>query len=177
MKAEFLNPFIVSISKVLTNSISETPKMGKPYLRVKYPYTAGDVVIIIGITGSLTGQCVISLSENCAKGIAAAMMMEERIEDLDEYAQSAIAEMANMIIANATIGLADAGYICDITPPSVITGKNLEVSAPMSISTVVIPLEIGSGEIDMNLSLVETSAIAGSTVDVKRNPVHRAHIQ
>jgi len=157
MKAEFLNPFLKSVVDVIGGTISETPRRGKPFLRDKYPYTAQNVTIMVGITGRLTGQLVLSMPETCAKGIAAIMLMEEKVETLDEYAQSALAEMANMITANATIGLGDVGCNCDITPPSVITGKLMEISFRGDIKTIVIPLDISMGHVDVNLSLAETN--------------------
>lgn len=156
MKVEFLNPFLKSIVDILSSTISETPVKGKIFLREKYPYKTADVAIIVGITGKVSGQVVISLTLPCAKGIAATMLMEESIPELDEYAQSALAEMANMITANATIGLSEAGYTCDITPPSVITGQKLEVSCQEHIKTIVIPMELSFGSMEVNLSMTET---------------------
>jgi chemotaxis protein CheX len=162
MRAEFLNPFIKSVIDVLESTVSETPTKGRIFLRDKYPYTTRDVAIIVGITGKVTGQVVVSLSVESAMGIAARMLMEEKIYELDEYAQSALAEMANMITANATIGLAATGFICDITPPSVITGSQMEISCQEQIKTIVIPLEMSMGQLDLNLSLIETDMLKKS---------------
>lgn len=155
MKAEFLNPFIKSVAQILQSTIDETPDRGKPYLRDKYPYGGHDVAIVVGITGALMGQVILSMNMDCAKGIAAKMLMEEAIEELDEYAQSALAEVSNMITANATIGLAEAGYNCDITPPSVITGKGIEISYMENVKTIVLPLTLSMGGVDVNLSIME----------------------
>lgn len=160
MKAEFLNPFVKSVIGIIGDTISETPVKGKIYLRDKYPYKTEDVAIIVGIAGKLSGQLVLSLNDECARSIAAVMLMEEQVADLDEFAQSALAEMANMITANATIGLSEAGYTCDITPPSVITGKQMEISCKDEIKTIVIPLELSMGKIDVNISLIEASGHA-----------------
>ena len=120
---------------------------------------------MVGITGVLTGQALLSLSEECAKGLAAKMLMEEALFEFDEYAQSALGELANMIAANATIGLSEAGYLCNITPPSVITGKQMEISCQEHIQTIVIPMECGAGGMELNLSMIETSQIAEAGKD------------
>jgi chemotaxis protein CheX len=159
MKAEFLNPFLRSIVEIIASTISETPQKGKIFLRDKNPYMTQDVAIMVGITGTITGQIVLSLTDRCARGIAAVMLMEEEVPALDEYAQSALAEMANMITANATIGLGDAGYVCDITPPSVITGKQMEISCRQQIKTIVIPLDLSMGHLEVNLSLIESAEV------------------
>ncbi len=156
MKAEFLNPFIKSIVSIIESTVGEAPSKGKIFLRDKYPYKTYDVAIIVGITGALTGQVVITMSVETAKGIAAVMLMEEKIFELDEFAQSALAEMSNMITANATIGLADAGYSTDITPPSVITGRQMEISCQEHIKTIVIPLDMSTGKLEVNLAVSES---------------------
>ncbi len=159
MRAEFLNPFVKSVIEILQSTVSETPTKGKIFLRDKYPYTTREVAIIVGITGNVTGQVVLSLSTDCAMKVAARMLMEESIYELDEYAQSALGEMANMLTANATIGLSEAGFNCDITPPSVITGSQIEISCQDIIKTIVIPLELSFGALDLNLSLIEAEAL------------------
>ena len=161
MKAEYLNPFIKSVVQIVESTVSETPERGKVFLRGKYPFASADVAIVVGITGVLTGQVILYLSMDCAKGIAARMLMEDEVSALDEYAQSALAEMANMITANATIGLADAGFCCDITPPSVITGSRIEISCQEGIQTLVIPLTLSMGNMEVNLSVIESSQFQG----------------
>jgi len=158
MKAEFLNPFVKSVIDIISSTISETPVKGKIFLRDKYPYKTDNVAIIVGIAGRISGQLVLSLNDECARSIAAVMLMEEEVPELDEIAQSALAEMSNMITANATIGLSEVGYTCDITPPSVITGRQMEISCKEEIKTIVIPLELSMGKIDVNISLIENSS-------------------
>lgn len=165
MKAEFLNPFINSVTHIIESTVGETPARGKIFLRGKYPYTTAGVIVMVGITGVLTGQVLLSLSEECAKGLAAKMLMEDVLFEFDEYAQSALAEMANMIAANATIGLSEAGYSCNITPPSVITGKQMEISCQEHIQTIVIPMECQAGGMELNLSMIETNLLAAAGKD------------
>ncbi len=155
MKAAHLNPFINSTSKIIRDNTGAESEMGKPFLRPKYPYTTESVAIIIGVTGHLSGQVVISIEEECARALAAAMLMEPSLPEFDEYAQSALAELGNMIVANATIGLAEVGCICDITPPSLITGKRMEITNPPKIQTIAVPLVLEKGKIELNLSLIE----------------------
>ncbi len=158
MKVEYLNPFIKSVVKIVEESISEKPAMGKVFLRDHLTYESNDVAVVVGVTGHLSGHMVITLSEESAKNIAAAMMMEPKVYAFDEVAQSALAEMSNMIAANATIGLAEAGYTCDITPPHVFTGSGMAITGPPNSRTVVIPLNMGAGTLEVNLTLAETAA-------------------
>jgi chemotaxis protein CheX len=172
MKADFLNPFIKSTSRVVEMIVSEKPEMERVVLRNKNSYTTEEVAIFIGINGMLSGQVVISMPAGCACGIAAAMLMEETVFVLNEFAQSALSELANMIIANATIGLAEAGYSCDITPPTIITGKKMDIALPPQFKTVVITFRISHGRFDVNLSIMETSELTRlrQVKDFTKNP-------
>jgi chemotaxis protein CheX len=158
MKVDYLNPFLNSIVQIVQSQLYENPQRGRIYLRTEYPYHAGEVAIIVGITGAVQGQVALSMSRSAALAAAARMMMEDALDDLDEYAQSALSEMANMITANATIALADAGFSCDITPPSLIVGSDIQISPREGIKTIVIPLELTVGAIEVNLSLEEAPA-------------------
>ena len=162
MKSVYLNPFLKAVSYVLEQTISDKPVLEKPFLRPGNSFNTESVAIIIGVTGHLTGQVVLSIQEECARGIAAAMLMESEIAEFGEDAQSAIAELANMMIANATIGLSEAGYHCDITPPAIFTGRMMEVANQGKIPTLTIPLKLFGGKIELNLSLVESMQYAGS---------------
>ena len=162
MKVDYLNPFLNSIVQIISSQILETPQRGKIFLRTKYPYKADRVTIIVGITGAIQGQVVLTMSRDTACALAARMIMEDEIPALDEYAQSALSEMANMITANATIALADAGFSCDVTPPSLIVGEDIEITPCDGISTIVIPLVLPQGSLEVNLSLQESPIRAAS---------------
>lgn len=155
MKAEYLNPFVKSIISIIESTVGEAPQKGDIFLRKHYPFHAENIVILLGVTGQLKGQVALSMPIGCAKKIAAVMMMEEEISELDEYAQSALAELLNMIAANATIGLEEAGYVSDITPPAVVIGREIEISCAGDTPTIVIPMALSYGEIEANLSLVD----------------------
>ncbi len=159
LNADFLNPFVKSVHNVLSEVIYEKPGRDKLELKTKYPFLTSEVAIIVGFTGDIVGQVVISMDIDCARGIAAKMMMEEDIPELDEFAKSALGELANMISANATISLSEKGFVADITPPSVITGKKIAVSCPQNIKTLMVPLTVSSGRIELFLSLIENKHI------------------
>jgi chemotaxis protein CheX len=60
-----------------------------------------------------------------------------------------------MISGHSMNQLSGAGYICDITPPTIIRGSNVHVST-LGIPALVIPLKIPDiGELEINVSLQE----------------------
>ncbi len=46
----------------------------------------------------------------------------------DNLAESAIAEMGNIITGQAAIGLEEQGYVCKLSPPTLISGKGVVIS-------------------------------------------------
>jgi len=158
MKAVFLNPFIKSVSQVMESMLFEAPQRGKPFVSEESVIRGNDVAIIIGLNGMLAGQVVLSLGDEAAKSMAARLLMEDRVAELDEDARSALAEIGNMVTANATIGLCDAGYSCDITPPSVLDGPRLQFFKMRNNKILVIPMQLSFGDVSLNLAIEETAA-------------------
>ena len=79
------------------------------------------------------------------------MMGGMAISELDEISKSAVSEMGNMIMGNASTIFAKKGISIDITPPSLLTGEKIEISN--KISTIVVPVEIeGLGTVSINVA-------------------------
>lgn len=156
MKAKFLNPFVKSTFDVIQAMLGEAPKKGNVYIRRGMSNGADDITISLGVSGGIAGNVSITGARECMIRIAARMLMEETLPVFDDMAASALGELGNMIVAGASVGLADGGCITDITPPIVISGGELTMSCPPNFNTIVIPLEIESlGSLNINLSLVE----------------------
>jgi chemotaxis protein CheX len=80
------------------------------------------VVCIIGIIGDLRGNVIYAMHADCAKKIASFMMGGMDIEDFDETAQSAIAELGNMLTGNACTELSGFGLSVDVSTPTLMHG-------------------------------------------------------
>ena len=115
------------------------------------------MAIIVGITGRLAGQVVLSFNKATASRIAGQMTKKPVSRDITTHQRSALSELANMIAGHATIELSEAGFLCDITPPSLLVGTNIRVAVKEQIKTVVIPLKLSHGNIFVNLSLMEST--------------------
>jgi chemotaxis protein CheX len=104
--------------------------------------------------GDLEGQVVFSFPRETAIAIVS-RMMGMPIEELDELGRSALAEFGNIVSGNALMLMTKAlrNISVDITPPSVITGEELEVSVE-NVPTLVIPVEVeGFGSFEVNVAL------------------------
>lgn len=153
MNVEYINPFInvsVSLMKMICNA---TAKRGQMYIK-NATFSPDNVAIIIGIAGEFRGQVFFSMDESTACNIASSMMFGAEVKELDDMAKSAIAELGNMIMGNVSTEFFNNGIKIDITPPTVLVGKDMVLSTK-GLKTICIPLileEMGKIEIDIALA-------------------------
>lgn len=153
MRVEYVNPFVVSALSVFRKSVNVPASQGKLGLKSS-PYPSQDVTVVVGITGMVRGQVLFCMKMDTAKSIASAMMLGLAVEEFDEMAKSAVCELANIVTGNASIELSNAGFICDITPPTLLTGHDVSIST-VDIRTLVVPIRSELGEVEINIALKE----------------------
>ena len=135
---EYINPFIAASKRVMKDFCNIDTDMGKPYL-TKTVFEGDKFVILVGITGQLTGQVILSMSNETACNIASHMMMGMPVNELNDMAASAVSELANMILGNTATIFSTQGIIIDITPPSILVGKDMTITVSDS-KTICVPL-------------------------------------
>ncbi len=113
------------------------------------------VVCIVGVIGDLTGNVIFSMSEDCAKWIASAMMGGMEVMEFDELAQSAISELSNMLAANSSMGLSEMGLNTDISTPTMMQGVFTLSGAYDQCSCIEI--KVGEFKFDVYVSLLPRS--------------------
>lgn len=154
MKIEYINPFIRSAVSVLKEFAIAAVLPGDVTL-ARQTHNGTGMVVMIGITGRLSGWVTFDMSSETATAIASAMMGGKATEDQSRI-QSAIAELGNMISGNAAGGLAKEGYKVDITPPMTISGSRISMTDQDKMPVcLVAPLDTEHGKITLNLSLRE----------------------
>jgi len=153
MKAEYINPFLSATSEVLKQATQIEFKAGAPYLK-NSPFPAESLVIVVGITGEIRGQAVISMGSDVAKSVASAMMMGMPVPELDDLAKSALSELGNMIMGNSATLLFNTGVNIDITPPTLMMGDNLQITSSQ-MKTIGIPLQSEVGNVNLDISVKE----------------------
>ena len=139
MKAEYINPFLSGTINVLKTMASVTPVPGKPYVK-KNKLSIGDISGIIGLTGAKQGSVVVSFTKECALKVVSAMLMEE-FTDLNDEVRDAVGEITNMISGDARKHLAELGLKFEAGIPTVISGKNHEISHSSNGPCIVIPFK------------------------------------
>ena len=150
MKAEHINPFILSVCKVIKDMCMMDLKIGKPAMK-KPEYPSDASIIKLGLVGALQGTVVLNLDHSTALGIISKMMMMQ-VNTIDEIGQSAISELGNMIAGNAATVFASNDIIIDITPPDYCLGKEYSGQAGQVFS---IPFTSEAGPISVDIYIAD----------------------
>ena len=153
VKAEFVNPFLVSACQVLQTETGTEVTQG-PVRLEDSPLESDEVTVLIGVVGRAQGLVLYGMTEETGCNLVSAMT-GERVPEFDAMCESAVAELGNVITGLASGELEAAGYPCKIAPPSVVVGKGTSIST-LSIKRLVIPLETGLGSITVHVALRET---------------------
>lgn len=152
MNIEYINPFIEASQTVLKQIANLDARLGKVYLK-ESPYKSDNIVILVGLTGAIRGQAIFTMSKILAMKIASCMMFGMPVVELDEISRSAISELSNMILGNASTLLYNKGLNVDITPPSLLMGDNMFISSN-KMKTICVPLLIEADDvIELDISI------------------------
>jgi len=150
MDVRFINPFIKAAFRVLESELGTQVERSPVELR-RSAVTTKDVTVALGVTGEVRGAVLYEFSEQTAKSIVSSLLGQP-VVIFDELAESAIAEIGNVITGLATAGLEDSGYSCKIAPPTVISGRGVLIST-LDFHRLVVTLKTQHGEIDVNVAL------------------------
>ena len=152
MDVKFLSPFVEAAKEIVQAEAETAVQRGD--LSLKHSaLTTQEVSVIISMIGEVEGVVIYSLSEKTALDIVS-RMIGQQFEEFNDLAQSGIAELGNVITGRATMMLSQTGLKSDISPPTVIIGKDVKVST-VDFTRIVVPLITDLGEITVHLSLKE----------------------
>lgn len=150
LKAALVNPFLESAYGFLQKELNMQVARGQLRLEASKA-TSNEVNVVLGVTGDAEGTVIYGMSERTAKAIATSLI-GEAVPIFDELAESAIAEMGNIITGRAAAGLEEHGYRCRLSPPTIITGKGVVIST-LDIQRLVIPIELSIGLLEISVAL------------------------
>ena len=150
IKAEHLNPFLISAKQVLQQVCQLDIQFG-PISKDDFFVSGEPLFIMLGITGEITGQVCVVMGAETAKDIASRMMMGMPVEALDDMAKSALSELGNMMMGNAATLLSNNNVLIDITPPTLLVGSAILSSPEMAV--IKVPLVYKDYEIQLSFLL------------------------
>ncbi len=150
MKVEFVNPFIQAACEVLDSELGGEAQRGEVRLQ-KSAFTTDEVTALVGVTGTVSGLVLYSMSQTTAVALASRMMGQE-FQELDALAQSGIGELGNVITGRAGVLLSEAGYLSNITPPALVVGRGTMVTT-LDLNRLVFTLQTDVGDLEVQLVL------------------------
>jgi len=150
MKVEFVNPFLEAASEVLDSELGGEALRGTLRLQ-KTAVTTDEVTAVVGVTGTLQGLVLYSMSQATALRIVSRVMGQE-FEAFDAVAQSGIGELGNVITGRAGVLLSEAGYPSNITPPALVMGEGTMITT-LDLVRLVMPLETDLGHLEIQVVL------------------------
>lgn len=157
MKAQYINPFVKTAISTLEQFIPDI-EIERGELEVsESPFEAGGTATYIGISGDLEGRVIYEMNRITAVNIASEMNGED-LPGMNDLVRSTIQELGNIISGNATTELRSAAEEkeIEITPPSMIIGKDTEITDSVSSKFLRVPLETNHGNIHINVAVRES---------------------
>jgi chemotaxis protein CheX len=153
MKAEFINPFLVSTKNVLETMCQVKVQAQTPRLK-EDTYSYGEITGIIGLASkSIRGCMVLSFSEACILRVVANMLYEDPKPAINDETVDAVGELTNMISGGAKAMLSELNQTFDLSTPTLVVGKGMEISYHTDLPTIVIPFstEFGDFVVEANM--------------------------
>jgi len=126
MNVNYLNPFIEASQNVIKDITGLDSKLEKVYLRGN-SFDGDEIIIIIGLTGALVGHVMLTLNVSTMDIIVKEMYAGDANNLDEDLKRSAMAELANMIVGNASNLFYKRGMKVFITTPTIMTGKKIVV--------------------------------------------------
>ncbi|HOK88058.1 MAG TPA: chemotaxis protein CheX [Fervidobacterium sp.] len=142
MDVRIVNAVLSSAQGTYETVLQLQAQFGKPQA-IKDITPRYNIVTVIGFVGDIEGNFVYSFSEETALKIVSRMMGME-YNTIDELSLSAIGELGNMTSGSIAMNLEKLGYKIEITPPTVITGKEMKITAEGLI--IRLPVSLFSAE-------------------------------
>jgi len=153
MDAKYVNTFLKSTQDIFSQVAQIDLKLSGTSLK-NSPISSKNVVIMVGITGSLKGTVLINMDESLAMKIASNMMYGMPVTIFDEMAKSAICELSNMVMGNVATGLSAFGKNTDITPPTLMEGNNIKLTVSQ-LPLLSIKYRYEEYDLDFDISIKE----------------------
>ena len=154
MKAEYINPFLVSTIATFKTMLGCALTRGTPYVK-NGSQPKHEVSGLIGLSGRVQGTVVLGLGREAALRATEAML-QERPPEINGDVVDAIGELANIIAGGAKAQLEHLDL--SVSLPSVITGKAHCIQFPTKVTPICIPFDSDWGPITVEVGLSEPHA-------------------
>ena len=151
MKAEYINPFLMSTISTFDTMLNCKLERGTPYLKTATT-PRHEVSGIIGLSGKAMGMVVLGLTGKTALNAAGALLQEPQTE-LNGDVTDAIGELVNIVAGSAKAKLEHLHM--SVSLPTVITGCNHCAEFPRRVTPICIPFSSKWGDLTVEVGLIE----------------------
>ena len=150
MNAEFINPFLTSLTNVLSTMANLELSPGKPKLK-KDDVARGDVSGLIGMIGPQTrGSLSITFDASLALEVML-RMLGEKPAGINEEVTDMVGEITNMVAGGAKRILGEKGYDFSMATPMVVSGTNHTISHKSDGPRIIMPFESPHGNASIEI--------------------------
>lgn len=153
LDTDFINPFLDATLRVLQVQARVESKAQKMYLKKPGDKFTGDVSGIIGIVSeTFNGSVVISFPEATFLKVMS-NMLGENVTGLSGDILDGAGEITNMVFGMAKVDLNAKGYGIKTALPSVVSGKDHQLTALTTGPCVVLPFTSSAGDFFVEICL------------------------
>ncbi len=159
MNANFINPFLSSITNVLkTMAMVGDIETGKASLKTTET-ASGAVSGVINMDGQpVSGSLAISFSKEFICEVYQRMLGEE-VDEINETVQDLVGELTNMVSGSAKTILSELGYDFGLATPHILHGANHAIKHSIKGPKIIIPFKTVFGEFFVETSFQTSVAI------------------
>ncbi len=155
MDVRFINPFAISLVSVFNEMLGIRMEKGT-LLKGNGRKIFSGYGVAVGITGDIKGQVLYEFPE-AFSGLLTEILTDKKkseyeLEEFEEMTRSVINEIGNTISANAITKLEKEKIDCDITPPVLYFGEEIQI-IPKNLQTVIIPFQSSIGFTTINIAM------------------------
>ena len=149
MDVRHINPFISSASNVFDTMLD--CRISRTGLSLKDGHSPSHPISgIIGLSGTVCGSVVLSLSREVAFGVVD-RMLGLKVNEVDSNVVDATGELTNIIAGGAKAQLSQ--YQLSLGLPNVVVGRNHTICFPTDVSPLCIDFDTPWGPIALEVGL------------------------
>jgi chemotaxis protein CheX len=144
---------MLSKTATLANTSDAAQSDGSPW---EHPVQINgqQVVGTVGFIGDISGLIYLYLDADFANEVASHMLsmsVDELVEAGDEVVNDAVGELTNMTVGTFKNQLADKGFPCRLTIPSILRGSNFSIEPVSSATRRIYRFNVGTHNLVVDL--------------------------
>lgn len=126
-REEYTNLFLDSFMSVMESIVDKEIKV-EENVQHSQGNQGCEISVIIGFVGDIKGQANFAMEKCAAMNLTSILAGGMDIFEIDDLVKSAVGEFANMVMGGVCTKFSAEGIFLDITPPSIITGEDYQIS-------------------------------------------------